>query len=185
MVKLENQNEIRFVRLVKPLLKKNDMVKVRRMLTIDSNVTTLTAHEQQHLIAWLYNTLGAKLYFKDSLVIFPQEFLYYPENTFEISDNIKSLSSMSFAHSKIKQLHFHKDFQTIGNNAFDHSDIFTLIFDNFNKVSILNNTFTDSNIKSIYVDAQADDEKIELWKQFFQQSRLQIKIYKDGQPVRK
>lgn len=182
-----NDKQIQYVRdVLKPRLQRDELVQVRQLL-VTSNPTwkpySLVYKDSQRIIAWLYTGLGSHTYFQNSQQILPQEFLYYPETTFDIPDNIKVIGWVAFGNSKIKQLYIPDSIHTISNNVFAHSDITTLIFENFNKIHILDDAFEDSHIKNIYVDASTDDKKIEEWQQWFQYPHPKATIYKDGQPV--
>ena len=182
-----NGKQIQYVKdVLKPLLKQDKLIQVRQLL-VTSNTTwkpySLVYKDSQRIIAWLYTELGSNTYFQNSQQILPLEFLYYPETTFDIPDNIKVIGYAAFGNSKIKQLYIPDSVHTISNNVFAHSDINTLIFENFNKVHILDSAFEDSSVKNIYVDASADDEKIEIWQKWFQYPHPKATIYKDGQLV--
>lgn len=180
--------QIQYVKgVLKPHLQRNELVQVRQLLAV-SNPTwkpySLVYKDSQRIIAWLYTRLGSTVYFQNSHVIFPNEFLYYPETTFDIPRTITSIGYDAFGNSKIKQLYIPDSIQAISNNVFDHSDITTLIFENFNKVHLLDSAFEGSRIKNIYVDRNADDEKIEVWQRWFQYPHPKATIYKDGQSVK-
>lgn len=183
-----NDKQIQYVKeVLKPRLQQDELVQVRQLL-VTSNPTwrpySLVYKDSQRIISWLYTGLGSNAYFQNSQQILPQEFLYYPETTFDIPDTIKVIGYAAFGNSKIKQLYIPDSIHTISNNVFANSDITTLIFENFNKVHILDSAFEDSSIKNIYVDANTDDEKIKVWQQWFQYPHPKATIYKDGQSVK-
>ena len=116
--KLEDRQKTYIINALKPLLKKDKLPEVRKILlthkTVGSSIDNCAIQE------FLLRNLGEKLFFQKDNAIFSYEFADTSNiKTLELPDNIQQIQTHAFANSDISNIKLNSGLKTIGNYAFE------------------------------------------------------------------